>query len=227
MTEHHRRAQTLIDQIPAAARVSAQDRLNPHVSGPETAYLFPRLDDVDTVFVDVTGPAWPQHPAELKAQIDGLLASDFGVAAADDGYLLLSTQAITKELPAGFFTAWTAIPAARRPASDEHAAGFARFVPRRRGLRRRTGAARLLGGRGPLRRVVVKLVWEALRPIQRDLHTYVGYLDRSSTSCTTASFSAAPAQWYPTSLWAAGRPVVVQTLPWTLAIEICVARWCL
>src|SRR5207253_3102142 len=41
VTEHHRRAAAIIAQIPPDAKVSAQDRLNPHVSGRQTLYIFP------------------------------------------------------------------------------------------------------------------------------------------------------------------------------------------
>ena len=68
--------------------------------------------------------------------------------------------------------------------------------------------------------LVVKLVWEALRPLERDLHTYIGYLDPELNVLHDSEFYPPPAAlWYPTSLWAAGRPVVVQTLPWTLAAD--------
>jgi uncharacterized membrane protein len=57
VTEHHRRAAAIIAQIPPDAVVTAQDRLVPHVSSRATIYIFPRVDDADTVWVDVTGPA--------------------------------------------------------------------------------------------------------------------------------------------------------------------------
>jgi len=65
VTDHHRQGAAIIAQIPADAKVSAQDRLDPHVAGRQTIYIFPRVDDADTVLVDVTGPAWPQHPHDL------------------------------------------------------------------------------------------------------------------------------------------------------------------
>ena len=79
---------------------------NSHVSGRETLYIFPWVDDADTIFLDVTGPAWPQHPSDLKRTVEDLLADDFGVVAADDGYLLLQRGAVQKTVPADFFTAW-------------------------------------------------------------------------------------------------------------------------
>ena len=140
-TDHHRRAQALIDQIPPDAAVSAQDRLNPHVSGRETVYIFPRVDDADTVFLDVTGPAWPQHPSDLRQSVDELLAGDFGIAAADDGYLLLQRDAAQRTLPPGFLHG---LAVARRAGGD-HAC--------RHPLWRRACAARLRRGRRSLRRV--------------------------------------------------------------------------
>ena len=90
----------------ADAKVSAQDRLNPHVSGRETIYIFPRIEDADTVFIDVTGPAWPQHPSDVRATVDQLMQDGFGVAAAGDGYLLLRRDAPQQELPPAFYPAW-------------------------------------------------------------------------------------------------------------------------
>ncbi len=106
VTEHDRRAARIIDQIPPDAKVSAQDRLDPHVSGRETIYIFPRIEDADTVFVDVTGPAWPQHPSDLRNSVVELLDSGFGIAAADDGYLLLRRGEGASEMPSAFYTAW-------------------------------------------------------------------------------------------------------------------------
>ncbi len=80
ISDHDRRAAAVIAQIPADAKVSAQDRLNPHVSGRETIYIFPRIEDADTVFIDVTGPAWPQHPSDVRATVDRLMQDGFGVA---------------------------------------------------------------------------------------------------------------------------------------------------
>ena len=48
INEHHRRAANLIAQIPLDARLSVQDKLNPHVANRETLYIFPRIDDADT-----------------------------------------------------------------------------------------------------------------------------------------------------------------------------------
>ena len=208
-TDHHRRAQAIIDRIPPDAAVSAQDRLNPHVSGRETVYIYPRVDDADMVFLDVTGPAWPQHPSDLRQSVEELLAGDFGIAAADDGYLLLQRGAAQKTLPPGFFTTWQA-PAEPLPGGLSTDIRFGDELALR-------GYAVGTDRYGEL---VVSLVWEALKPIERDLRFYVGYLDRElQTLHDTRFYPPTAVLWYPTSTWQPGQKVLVQTLPWTLASD--------
>ena len=204
VTDHHRRAQAIIDQIPPDAKVSVQDRLNPHVSGRETVYIFPRIDDADTVLVDVTGSAWPQHPNDLKKTVDDLLAGDFGVAAADDGYLLLSKSAVTDTLPASFFAAWQQPPAQ----SLAYPAGVT-FDDEIQLLDYAVTTDR----NGEL---LVTMTWQALKPLDRDLRFYVGFLDAELNVLHDSQYYQPPAGlWYPTSMWAPGEPVRMQTLPWT------------
>ncbi len=205
VTDHHRAAQAIFDQIPPDAKVSAHDRLNPHVSGRGTLYIFPRIDDADTILLDVTGSAWPQHPSDLRRTVDELLAGDFGVAAADDGYLLLRRDAPDKTLPAGFFDAWQPVPpvtAATQP--------LATFGDELALLDYTVGVDRY----GEL---VTTFVWQALKPLDRDLRFYVSYLDRAGSVLHDSEFYPSTAElWYPTSSWRVDTPVSVQTLPWTL-----------
>ena len=212
-TAHHRRAQAVIAQIPPDAAVSAQDRLNPHVSGRRTVYIYPRVDDADSVLLDVTGPAWPQHPSDLRRSVEALLAGDFGVAAAQDGYLLLQRGATEKTLPPEFFTAWAA-PAdwtAPEAGFTETTVVFGDETGDLLALRGyKVGADRY----GEL---VVTLVWEVLRPLPDDLRVYAGYLDRELQTLHDSRFYPPVASlWYPTALWTPGAPVLMQTLPWTL-----------
>ncbi len=108
VTDHHRRSAAVFDQIPPTASVSAQDRLNPHVAGRETLSIFPRVENADYVLLDVTGSAWPQHPNDLRRDVDKLLAEGYGVAAADDGYLLLAKGNPNQAPGPDFYTAWQA-----------------------------------------------------------------------------------------------------------------------
>ncbi|GIV76185.1 MAG: hypothetical protein KatS3mg050_0579 [Litorilinea sp.] len=206
VTEHHRRAAAIIAQIPPEARVSAQDRLNPHVSGRETVYIFPRIDDADTIFLDVTGPAWPQHPSDLRTTVAELLAGDFGVAAADDGYLLLRKGAPDKTFPPSFYSAW------RRPGY----VGSGSWIDFGESLRLLDRQVRT-DAHGEL---VVDLYWQALRPLDQDYQFYIGYADPEGNLVHESRFyPPVAALWYPTSMWDVDVPVQVSTLPWTLELD--------
>ncbi|MCL4830764.1 MAG: DUF2079 domain-containing protein [Caldilinea sp.] len=212
VTDHHRRAAAVIAQIPPDAAVSAQDRLNPHVSGRRTLYIFPRVDDADYVLLDVTGPAWPQHPADLRRIVDDLLAGDFGIATATDGYLLLQRGNANKTLPPEFFTAWM------QPTPQVESEGFVVtsivFGDENGDLLALRGYRVATDRYGEL---VVDLWWEALRPLDADYRFYVGYLDQELQTLHDSRFYPPAAElWYPTSSWTPGQSVRVQTLPWTL-----------
>lgn len=97
VTAHDALAQRFIDMIPASASVSAQSSLVPHLSERTSAYLFPYQDDrADYIFLDITSYTYPflsfQYTSEVKKI---LLSGNYGVVAAQDGYLLLK-----KGLPA-------------------------------------------------------------------------------------------------------------------------------
>ncbi len=91
-TPHNALAQRFIDMIPSTASVSAQSALAPHISHRLNVYLFPYADDSsDYVFLDVTSDVYPffgslAYIHEVKKV---LLNGDYGVLAAQDGYLLL------------------------------------------------------------------------------------------------------------------------------------------
>lgn len=212
VTEHHRRAEAILAQIPPDAAVSAQDRLNPHVSGRRTLYIFPRVDDADYVLLDVTGPAWPQHPNDLKRSVDALLAGEFGVAAAGDGYLLLQRGAPLKTPPPEFYTAWQ--PTAQPPNNGELQEVSVVFGDETGDLLRLRSYGVGVDRYGEL---VITLIWEALRPLDEAFRFYVVYLDGELQAIYDTRFYPPTAVlWYPTSLWTPGAPVLVQTLPWTL-----------
>ena len=204
VTEHDRRGAAVLAAIPPEARVSAQDRLNPHVSGRERVYIFPRVEDADTVLVDATGPAWPQHPSELRASVNRLLASGFGIAAADDGYLLLRQGVGAQTMPETFYSAW------QRPAYTPTTALAADFGD----ALRLVDYAVANDENGEL---VTKLYLQAQRPITQELRIYVAYLDADGTPVyDTLYYPPTAVLWYPTTMWQPGETVEVQTLPWTL-----------
>ncbi len=206
VTEHHENAAALIAQIRPDAAVSAQDRLNPHVSGRPTLYIFPHIEDADTVFVDVTGPAWPQHPSDLRTTMDELLAGDFGVAAGSDGYLLLTRGATAKSPPPDFYSAFHAAP-------GEPPEELANFGDALRLLDAAVGVDRY----GEL---VTTLTWQALRPLSEDWRFYIAYFAPDGALLHDSEFYPPPtALWYPTAQWDPAQPVTVTTLPWTLDAE--------
>ncbi|MEZ4658632.1 MAG: DUF2079 domain-containing protein [Caldilineaceae bacterium] len=210
ITQHHRNAAQIIAQIPPDARVSAQDRLDPHVSGRETIYLFPRVEDADTIFLDVTGPAWPQHPSDLRRTVDELMAQGFGVAAALDGYLLLRKGEPNRTLPATFYDAWR----------------VDNFQPQNSVAANFGDELRLLDVRVARDRygeLVVQTFWQPLRTIDRAIRFYIGYLDRAGAVLYDTQFYPPVANlWYPTDLWQSqggNQAFLVQTLPWTLDVD--------
>ena len=88
-------------QIPQDAAVSAQRNLNPHVSGRQTLYRFPWVDDADYVFLDVSTLL---NRGFIYDIVDGLLAGDeFGLVHAKDGYLLLQRGAADQDDLTGDF----------------------------------------------------------------------------------------------------------------------------
>lgn len=205
ITDHHRRAAEIIAQIAPEAKVSAHDRLNPHVSGRETVYIFPRVDDADTIFLDVTGPAWPQHPNDLWQDVTKLLAEDFGIAAAADGYLLLRRGEAQREIPAAFYQAW-------QPTQPYPTDPLVTFGDQLQLL----DVQVLTDSHDEL---VTQLIWRPLSAIEQPLRFYVGYLDVAGNVLHDTQFYPPTAEmWYPTTAWQAEQPVLLQTLPWTLDV---------
>ena len=88
---HTELAQHFVDMIPASASVSAQSHLVPHISQRLNIYLFPYADDrANYIFLDVTGNTYPLVSYLYKHEVKKvLLSGDYGIVAAQDGYLLL------------------------------------------------------------------------------------------------------------------------------------------
>ena len=92
VTPHIELAQHIISKIPPTASVSAQSDLIPHVSERKSIYLFPYADNyAQYIFLDVTGNIYPflGEPDYITEVKTVLFSGNYGVAAAQDGYLLL------------------------------------------------------------------------------------------------------------------------------------------
>ncbi len=84
--------QHFMDMIPPTASVSAQSALAPHISERRSIYLFPYADtQADYIFLDVSGDIYPFFGSRpyLHEVKKVLLSGNYGLVAAQDGYLLL------------------------------------------------------------------------------------------------------------------------------------------
>jgi uncharacterized membrane protein len=208
VTEHDRLANRFIALVPQEAVVSAQSRLNPHLSQREKIYMFPRVEDAEYVFFDVTADSWPVHPNDQYRQYRTLTTEQgFGVLAAEDGYILLQRQAgLADELPDEFYSfARPEEPQIEYQAESEFG-----------------DVLRLLGFSlerdGDL--TSLSLYWQALRPLDRDYYVYPFFYDTTGTIIEDTSLRPmTTAIWYPTSLWEPGETVLMQTLPWDVGSD--------
>lgn len=207
ITDHHRAAAAIIAQIPPEAKVSAQDKLDPHVAGRETVYIFPRVDDADTIFLDVTGPAWPQHPNDLYRSVQELLQNGFGIAAATDGYLLLRKGMTNTQPPAEFYTAF------RQPQHPAPATSIATFGENLQLV----DYAVITNPHGE---IVTQLYWRASQPLTTTYRFYLAYHAADGTLLHENQFYQPVATlWYPTTMWQPGETVLVQSLPWRVEVD--------
>ena len=218
VTEHHRRASRIFAQIPPQAALSAQDRLNPHVSQRETLYIFDRVEEADHIVLDVTEDSWPLHPVELRHRIDQFLAGEFGVVDAYNGYLLLAKDQpdLPKSLPAEFFDfARVANPNTFSPQFPLEVI-FADKI-------------RLVGydlelGAHEAALPVVTLYWQALQPLAHNYRLYPFFIDRNGHVIEDTNERPMVATlWYPPTAWSPEEIVITKTLPWDLGDEFTLA----
>jgi len=103
---HHRVGERLVSMIPPQAAVSAQSDLAPHLSHRQKLYVFPRIEDAEYIFLDVTSIVFPMKTMqEFHDRVTTILeAGPFGILAAEDGYLLLQRGLHNTELPDEFYT---------------------------------------------------------------------------------------------------------------------------
>jgi uncharacterized membrane protein len=214
ITDHDRLGQRFIAQIPPDAPISAQTKLYPHLSDRMIAYLFPDINDAEYVFLDVTTLTWSIHPNDLKAKVQELLDSgQFGVLEAADGYILLRRGFASRTLPDAFYDF------ARLDIADPQYPLDVEFGDELRLL----GFDLLDDSDGDqvedVRRgqMAVRLYWQALRPLDRDLRLYPFFLDAKGEVIEDTQQRPLITQlWYPPWQWRPGEIVVAETLPWEL-----------
>jgi uncharacterized membrane protein len=205
ITDHHRLVRKMIALIPPDAALSTQSGLYPHLSHRQKAYFFPAINDAEYVLLDVTGPSYPITLPEVHSTATRLVDSgQFGVLAAEDGYLLLQRGlAGPSALPDGFYNFGRA---------DEQA------IPHP--LRARFGdTIELLGYDYTLHNAVhaqqlpatITTYWRPLRPLEDDLRL-VFFFSREDGAIVYHYDQLEPiALWYPPSRWPVGSIVRVDT----------------
>jgi uncharacterized membrane protein len=206
ITAHHRLAQAMMERIPPDAALSAQSGLYPHLSHRKKAYFFPAVNDAEYVLLDVTGSSYPIAAPEVQSTAKSLLDSgQFGVLAAEDGYVLLQrglSEAST--LPDAFYEFARA---------DEE--------PISHPLRARFGDdLELLGYDYTIHSAVhaqqlpttVTTYWRVLRPLDDTLQ-FVFFFTREDDGAIVYHYDqlTPTALWYPPNRWPEGAVIRVET----------------
>ncbi|MDX1524133.1 MAG: DUF2079 domain-containing protein, partial [Anaerolineae bacterium] len=201
-----RLAHTFMAQIPPDAPLSAQGKLYPHLSNRTIAYQLPDVNEAEYVFVDVTAGTWPVHPNDLHYRVQELLNSgEFGVLDAADGYLLLRRGLPVASPPDAFYD-FARVSAATPQYSVEidfgdelRLLGFDVIDDQRR------------------RETAVRLYWQALKPIDRDLRIYPFFInDQGHVIEDTEQRPLLTQLWFPPRQWRPGETVFTETMPWAL-----------
>jgi uncharacterized membrane protein len=208
VTAHDRLAERFIASVPQEAIVSAQSRLNPHLSQRERIYMFPRIEDAEYVLFDVTADSWPIHPNDQWRLFQSLVGEGgFGILAAEDGYILLRRGLSgANELPDAFYDF------ARREDPEIEYPTVIRFGD----------ALRLLGfdlvRDGSM--TSLALYWQALLLPEKDYRIYPFYYDEALNIIEDTTLRPmTTVLWYPTSKWSLGETVWTQTLPWDVGTD--------
>jgi uncharacterized membrane protein len=201
-TEHHRLAQELIDQIPPTASVSAQLNLNPHVSHREKLYIFPTIEDAEYIFLDAASMG---NKDDVNTWVKEQLLENgpFGIAAAQDGYLLLQRGVKPKAPPDPFYTF------VRAPNSDIQYPLLAHFG----------SSIEFLGFDVIYNRDLeshYNLYWRTSQPLDADYFIALYLVDKVGQVVGSTVEPQAATIWYPTSRWQPGEVIKtrVDTLPW-------------
>ena len=215
VSDHDRLGQEMARQVPASASAAALPYLNPHVSQRQELAMIEKVEnglpaplhDAEYVWLDVT-KSWPLHPNDLKAGIENLLAGEYGLAQAADGYLLLQRGAPGKALPDAFYDfARAGDPQPEYPMRLQF----------------------LLGGQPALECLGFDLSWEkdgvqttfywrALRPLPTGLRLYPFYFDDATGQILedTALRPLIATTWYPPEDWEPGEIIMTSMLPWQI-----------
>jgi uncharacterized membrane protein len=213
ITAHDRVGEEIAQTIPAGASLAALPYPNPHASQRQQLAMIDRVENglpaplhgAEYVWLDVTN-SWPLHPNDLKIAVENLLAGDYGLDRAADGWILLRRGAPEQTLPPPFFDfARIAEPHPQYPMQLQF-------------LLDGEPAIECLGLDLDLTagESQITLYWRALRSLPPDLHLYPFYVD-DATGHILEDTTLRPmiaTVWYPPVKWQPGEIVQTSTLPW-------------
>jgi len=206
ITPHARLADTFVREIPPGVSVSAQSKLNPHLSNRPLIYMFPKIAGAEYVFFDASADSWPAHPNDVRHIYDELTAGDYGVLDAADGFILLKRGEANKTLPDRFYD----FVRGDNPAWPVEVNFEDKLALRGFDLRQDEAG-----------RTSLVTYWQALRPLDRDYRIYPFYYDPATSRITedTEKRPLVGLLWHPTSQWRPGEIVRLSTLPWKVAAD--------
>jgi uncharacterized membrane protein len=214
VTGHDRLGQEIARSPDPKASLAALPYLNPHASQRQQLSMIDHVENglpaplhgAEYVWLDVTN-GWPLHPNDLKTGVENLLAGDYGVDQADDGWLLLRRGAPDKTLPASFYDF-----ARISQVQPEYALQLQFLLDGEPALE-------CLGfdlDQTQPTATSLTFYWRALKPLPAGLRLYPFYFD-DSTGQILEDTSLRPmisSVWYPPEQWQVGEIVQTSTLPW-------------
>jgi uncharacterized membrane protein len=206
LSEHARRARPLIEKVNSLApdiAISVGSNLYPHVAHRQHVYLFPTVSDAQVILLDVTGPSSPIGAGEQSVIARELLEyAQFGVVAADHGFLLLERNLDQYRIAPEFDDVFYAEQAEPQVLVEADFGGLVRLEGFDWDVR---PVVR------PERVVEITTYWQALVSVEEE-YRIVFYFWDDEHRLVRIEPETQTAQWLPTWLWPPGRIVKV-TLP--------------
>jgi uncharacterized membrane protein len=199
-TEHERLLDKFEALIPPTASVAAQANLNPHFSQRESLFISP-LREGDYILVDIATVPYNRniYLSWFRQNIVG--GRDFGILAAEDGYILLQRGAGQRPLPEKFYSfIRVENPEIQHPLTATFGSEI-EFL----GFNLRDERETFPGG-GPY----YELFFRAQRKMQRDYLLSLYLVDYYGTVLASGQAPQPALVWYPTSKWQVGETIKIR-----------------
>jgi uncharacterized membrane protein len=205
-SEHASRSAPFVDRVnalPPETPISVGSNLYPHVAHRERVYLFPTISDAQFILLDVTGPSTPVSTGDQRQIVRELLEyGQFGIAASDQGLLLLERDLDEYRLSPAFYQVFLAGDSEPQTLVDAEFAGLLRLEGFDRNVR-------------PVVRpelvVEIATYWRALAPLEEEYRLVFYFWDEEGRLVHIQPEEQA-LHWYPTWFWEPEQLVKV-TLP--------------